>query len=95
MTTSTDAKQENINLCLRQNAKQKIGHASKFNGKKGGQLLRSNALPSAEKTNHEHGVITLNKKDSEAFVNALVNPVPYNNALKKALKKHDKLVKSL
>lgn len=42
----------------------------------------------------KHQKLKLNLEDSQAFVNALLNPPPPNEALKKAALKHKQLISS-
>lgn len=90
--TAFDTKQERINLRLQRNAKRVIERAASLEGKTVSSFILSSALARAEKTIHEHEVLVLNARDSEAFFNALAEPIKFNDALNNALKSHDERV---
>ena len=57
--------------------------------------LKQNAkqlLERAQKTIDVHEVMSLSAQDSETFVNALSEPVEFNQKLSDALQKHDQSV---
>lgn len=85
-------KKERIDLRLQFDAKHKIERAASFEGKTVSQFVLASALERAEKTIHEHEVMTLNARDSKAFFDALEKPIRFNKALTKALKSHEKVV---
>lgn len=90
--TAFDTKQERINLRLQRNAKRVIERAASLEGKTVSSFILSSALARAEKTIHEHEVLVLNKRDSEALFNALAKPIKFNDALSNALKSHDERI---
>lgn len=90
--TANRIKQEHISLRLQSDAKRKIERAAGFEGKKVDQFIIARALDSAEKVIHRHEVMTLNARDSEAFLNALDKPVRFNKALSEAFKSHERVV---
>jgi len=92
MNTATDIRQERINLRLKGSAKKALERAASLEGKTVSSFILSSALAHAEKTIHEHEVMSLNGQDSEAFFNALAKPVPFNEKLLAAFKEHDKRV---
>ncbi|MEN8178970.1 MAG: DUF1778 domain-containing protein [Pseudomonadota bacterium] len=92
--TATAAKNERINLRLKQSAKNLIERAATFEGKTVSSFILSSALTSAEKTIHEHESIQLNEQDAQRFFNALAKPVKFNERLTEALAEHDRQVDS-
>ena len=92
--TATAAKNERINLRLKQSAKKLIERAATFEGKTVSSFILSSALASAEKTLHEHESIQLNERDAQRFYDALAKPVRFNKKLTEALVEHDRRVDS-
>jgi uncharacterized protein (DUF1778 family) len=92
MRTDTNTKQERINLRLKHSAKKALERAASFEGKTVSNFILASALAHAEKTIHEHEVMSLNNRDSEAFFNALVKPVSFNKKLAAAFEEHDQRV---
>ena len=92
--TSTAAKDERINLRLKQSAKNLIERAATFEGKTVSSFILSSALASAEKTINAHESIQLNEQDAQRFFDALAKPVRFNKELTEALVEHDRLVVS-
>jgi len=90
--TTTQTKDERINLRLKHSAKQMLERAANFEGQTISKFVLSSALARAEKTIQKHEVMTLSAKDSEAFFNALASPAPFNNKLVTALKEHGQRV---
>ena len=91
MTTST-ARNERINLRLKQSAKLLIERAATFEGKTVSGFILSSALASAEKTLLERVSIQLNEQDAQLFFDALAKPVEFNEKLTAALAEHDRRV---
>ena len=87
--TSTAAKNERINLRLKQSAKNLIERAATFEGKTVSNFILSSALASAEKAIQEHESIQLNEQDAQRFFDALATPVEFNEKLTEALAEHD------
>ncbi len=94
MRTAGDTKQERINLRLKHDAKKALERAASFEGKTVSNFILTSALAHAEKTIHEHEVMSLNNRDSEAFFNALGKPVRFNKKLAAAFEEHDQRVTS-
>ena len=92
--TSTAAKNERINLRLKQSAKNLIERAATFEGKTVSNFILSSALASAEKAIQEHESIQLNEQDAQRFFDALAKPVEFNEKLTEALAEHDRHVDS-
>jgi len=88
------AKDERINLRLKQSAKNLIERAATFEGKTVSKFILSCALESAERTIHEHGTQQLSEQNAQRFFNALNKPVTFNNRLTDALAEHDRRVDS-
>jgi uncharacterized protein (DUF1778 family) len=94
MSTTTDAKQDRINLRLKHSAKRALERAANFEGKTVSNFILTSAMVHAEKTIHEHETMRLNRRDSEAFFNALAKPVHFNEKLAAAFEEHDRRVTS-
>jgi len=92
MDEATDTKQDRINLRLKHSAKRAIERAARLEGKTVSNFILTSALAHAEKTIHEHEVMSLNSRDSEAFFNALVKPIRFNKKLAAAFEEHDQRV---
>ncbi|MGI9303233.1 MAG: DUF1778 domain-containing protein [Gammaproteobacteria bacterium] len=92
--TATAAKNERINLRLKQGAKALIERAATFEGKTVSSFILSSALAHAEKTLHEHESIQLNEQDAKRFFDALAKPLQFNENLTAALLEHDRRVDS-
>lgn len=94
MSAATDTKQDRINLRLKHHAKEVLERAASFEGKTVSNFILTSALAHAEKTIHEHEMMSLNARDSEAFFNALTKPVRFNRKLTAAFEEHDQRVTS-
>ena len=92
MSAATDTKQERINLRLKCSSKRALEHAASLEGKTVSHFILASALAQAEKTIHEHEVVSLSQRDSAAFFDALTKPIVFNEKLLAAFKKHDKRV---
>lgn len=92
MSATTDTKQERINLRLKHSAKKALERAASFEGKTVSNFILSSALAHAEKTIHEHEVMSLNSQDAERFFEALAKPVCFNKKLTTAFEEHDRRV---
>ncbi|MAZ66922.1 MAG: hypothetical protein CMF25_07410 [Kangiellaceae bacterium] len=92
MSAAKDAKQDRINLRLKHSAKRALERAASFEGKTVSNFILTSALAHAEKTIHEHEVMSLNSRDSEAFFDALVKPISFNKKLTAAFEEHDQRV---
>lgn len=87
--------QDRINLRLRRQVKERLERAASFEGKTLSSFILSSAVARAEQTIQHHESIALNAQESQAFIQALTQPVTFNNALTAALKDHDQTVTSL
>lgn len=92
--TATAAKNDRINLRLKQSAKTLIERAATFEGKTVSSFILSSALASAEKTIHEHESMQLNEQDAQRFFDALAKSVRFNKKLIEALSEHERRVDS-
>lgn len=81
-------KQERINIRLQHNAKQALERAALLEGKSVSNFILSSALAQAERTIQEHEMLALNKRESEAFLEALDRPVRFNETLLAAFEQH-------
>lgn len=94
MSVATETKQDRINLRLNHSAKRALERAASFVGKTVSSFILDSALAHAEKSIHEHEVMSLNRQDSETFFNALSKPIHHNEKLAAAFKEHDQRVTS-
>ncbi len=92
MNVVTDTKQDRINLRLKHSTKIVLERAANFEGKTVSNFILSSALAYAEKTIHEHETMSLNSQDAEAFFNALLKPVCFNQKLVATFEEHDQRV---
>ena len=92
--STTQTKDERINLRLKHHAKLMLERAASFEGQTVSKFILNSALNNAEKTIQEHEVMALNANDSETFFNALATPVQFNSKLATALEEHDQRVTS-
>ena len=92
MSGVSDSRQDRINLRLQHSAKKALERAAGFEGKTLSNFVLSSALAHAEKTIHEHEIMSLNQRDSEAFFDALVKPVRFNQTLLDAFSEHEQRV---
>lgn len=92
MNTATDTKQDRINIRLKHSKKLMIERAASLEGKNVSNFILSSALAQAEKTIHEHEVMSLSRQDAEAFFSALTKPIRFNDKLTAALTEHDQRV---
>lgn len=92
MSVATNTKQDRINLRLKHSAKEMLERAASFEGKTVSNFILTSALAHAEKTIQEHEVMSLNRLDSEAFLNALAKPIRFNKKLTDAFEEHSQRV---
>ena len=92
MSSTTRTKDDRINLRLKHSAKLKLERAASFEGQTISKFVLSSALARAEETIQEQEIVSLNRKDSEAFFNALAAPVRFNSKLLAAFEEHDQRV---
>ncbi|GMQ84310.1 MAG: hypothetical protein BMS9Abin06_1093 [Gammaproteobacteria bacterium] len=92
MSSATQTKDDRINLRLKHSAKLTLERAASFEGQTISKFVLSSALARAEKTIQKQEIISLNRKDSEAFFNALAVPVRFNSKLLATFEEHDRRV---
>ncbi|WP_051940391.1 DUF1778 domain-containing protein [Stenoxybacter acetivorans] len=90
----SERKSERINLRLSQEVKQAIERAAVFEGKTVSNFIVSSALDYAEKSIRQHERIHLEKQHAQAFLDALSQPLTFNQALQNALSEHAQHVDS-
>lgn len=91
-SSTTQIKDERINLRLKHHSRLMLERAASFEGQTISKFVLSSALERAEKTIQEHELMSLNARDSAVFFNALAMPIQFNNKLSTALKEHDRRV---
>ncbi len=69
-----------------------IGRAAALTGQSVSQFIVSSAQRAAERTIREHEVIVLSTRDATAVMEALQNPAPPNEALRRAVERHRELI---
>ncbi len=69
-----------------------LERAAGFQGQTISKFVLSSALARAEETIQEQETVSLNRKDSEAFFNALAAPVRFNSKLLATFEEHDRRV---
>ena len=84
----TSEKAERLEARLSRKQKALIQHAADLAGRSLTDFILSASQEAANKVIREHEVITLSAKESERFVNVLMNPPAPNLALQKAAKRH-------
>ncbi len=92
MTAAAVSKDKRINLRLNDEAKQAIERAASFEGKTVSKFILASALASAEQTIHGRETMALNKRNSEAFFEALSKPAKFNAKLLSAFDEHGQRV---
>jgi uncharacterized protein (DUF1778 family) len=95
MSVATDTKQERINLRLKHSAKVELERAASFEGNTVSNFILASALAHAEKTIHEHEIMSLNSCDSKAFFHALDKPIRFNKKLLAAFEEHEQRITSI
>jgi len=94
MRSTTQTKDDRINLRLKHQAKLVLERAASFEGQTVSKFILNSALSRAEKTIKKNEVMILNAQDSDVFFNALAAPVTFNNKLMDALREHEQRVTS-
>ena len=85
---------ERINLRVKGSTKRLLQRAASFEGKTVSSFILNSALSHAEKTIHEHEVMSLNSKDSEIFFNALAPACRFNKKLTAAFEEYEQRITS-
>ena len=94
MRSTTQTKDDRINLRLKHQAKLILERAASFEGQTVSKFILNSALSRAEKTIKKNEVMILNAQDSDVFFNVLAAPVTFNNTLMDALREHEQRVTS-
>lgn len=90
-TSEIRPRPERIEARLSSEAKAVIQRAAEISGRSVSDFVVASALDAAKETIREHGVILLSARDSETFVEALLNPTGPNEALLAAAHRHREL----
>lgn len=92
MSSTLQTDNARINLRLKHNSKRMLEHAASLEGQTVSKFVLHSALSRAEKTIQQHEVMSLNARDSEAFLNALAAPIRFNDKLATAFEEHDRRI---
>ena len=87
-------KRERLEARVSPEQKALIERAAQLQGRSITDFLVASAQQEAERVIREHEVLVLSPRDSEAFVRALLNPPPPNEALCAAFRRHRDLIAS-
>ena len=90
--SETRPRPERIEARLSSEAKAVIQRAADISGRSVSDFIVTSALEAAKETIREHGVIVLSARDTETFVEALLNPTGPNEALLAAARRHRDLL---
>lgn len=88
----TKPKMERLEARIPSQQKEIIAHAASLQGRTLTDFVVNSAYEFAKKAINEHETLVLTKRDTEFFVEMLLNPPEPNEALKKAAKQYKKLV---
>jgi uncharacterized protein (DUF1778 family) len=94
MVAGEKIKIERINLRLNSSAKSVLERAAGFEGKTVSSFILNCAIEKAEEIVRKHETMTLNTKNSKAFLEALSAPAGFNKKLSDTLKEHGDRVTS-
>lgn len=94
METSTEIKNERINLRLKGTVKAFLERAAGFEGKTVSNFIINSAMERAEETVRKHESMSLNAKNSQTFFNALSGDIKFNKKLLNALEEHSQRVEN-
>ncbi len=92
--TLPSRKIERIEARLQSDQRRRIEHAAALKGTSISDFIVSSADEVARRTIQEHESWTLSGRDSEAFMNALLNPPPPSPRLRAAIRRYKKRVHS-
>ncbi|HET8631979.1 MAG TPA: DUF1778 domain-containing protein [Thermomicrobiales bacterium] len=90
----TAAKRERLEARVSPEQKALIERAARLEGRSVTDFLVRSAQREAERVIREREVVVLSPRDSSAFVRALLDPPPPNEALRAAFVRHHPLVES-
>lgn len=88
MPMVTSPRRERLEARVATEQKELLQDAAALEGQTLSEFLVSSALNRARAVIQEHQVVTLGRRDSEAFVNALLNPPPPNEAMQRAARRY-------
>lgn len=88
-----ETKQERMHIRLDANLKRKLERAASYTHKTVSDFVLGQALLSAEKIIQAHESLILTARDWEVFMDALDNPPPPNERLRKAFALHKQYIK--
>ena len=94
MSIKGTLKSERVSLRLDKATRQRIERAASIEGKTVSGFIVSSAQMAAEKITREHETIVLSQRDAERFLDAIMNPPPVNDRLRRALEEHGRRVVS-
>ena len=89
--SETRPRPERIEARLSSEAKAVIQRAADISGRSVSDFVVTSALEAAKATIRDHAVIVLSARDSNTFVEALLNPIGPNEALNAAAHRHREL----
>lgn len=90
----TAQRQDRISLRLSPRSKRKLARAAAYAEKTVTDFVLDSALRSADAVLRDREVITLTAAEWERFSDALLNPPPPNQALRKAFRAHRRMTAS-
>ncbi len=88
MTAARKKKDNNINIRAALNEKELIKKAAEMSGLDTSTFMLYHSIEAAKRTISQTDTFKLSRRDSEIFVNALLNPPEPNEALKQAFKRY-------
>jgi uncharacterized protein (DUF1778 family) len=90
MTSSTSLKASaRLEARMSQETKDLVQKAADLEGRTLTDFVIASVQAAAYKVIEQHQTLKLHREDSEAFVNAMLNPIAPNKALKAAFVRHD------
>lgn len=87
-------KSERLSLRLDELSKKKIEQAATFVQASVNSFVVSTVLEKADEIIRQHEQMILSDRDRDIFLDAILNPVPANQALSNTLNKHSEQVES-
>lgn len=87
------SKTETINIRVSSETKELLEQAARLQDSNLSNFVISSALDAATQRILSRNIITLSRRDSEMFANALLNPPEPNEAFKKASARYAEMVK--
>ena len=90
-TDYTSEKSARLEARLSHKLKETLQRAADLSGRSLTEFVLNASQDHANKVIREHEVITLTAKESKRFIDVLLSPPEPNEALKKAMKRHEEL----